>query len=375
MPEIRRNAAVDAFRGIAIALMIIVNNQGDWSHVYRPLRHAAWHGWSGADIVFPFFLFIMGTSIAISFSARRDRGEGNIPFGKIASRSAILFALGLALNLFPDFDIATLRIPGVLQRIGICYFFAALIHEHLGQRPRLAAFFLILGTYGAILKFSGPGPDTLSPEGNICLAVDRYLLHGHTYPHAPVAGFDPEGTVSTLGALASALAGTFAGDFLVSAARKERERARFTPEAALLAFGAAAIIAGLVMDLWMPINKNLWTPSYVLFMAGMASSLLAALHWIVEKRRISSWATPFLALGMNAITVYVLSSAAGKFLALLKLPIPGVGMATIKGIIFTALFASLMGPHAASLAWSLAFCLFWTGAMFLLYRKNIFFKI
>ncbi len=377
MPDTPRHSAVDAFRGVTIALMIIVNNQGDWSHVYRAFRHAAWHGWLGADIVFPFFLFILGVSISLSFTARSARGDSRWASArKIVSRSAVLVGLGLAINFLPDFSLASVRIPGVLQRIGVCYLFVALIFLRFGAGARWAISLALLAGYGLILHClapGAPGDAALSPAGNVCLAVDRFLLAGHTYAHAAVPGFDPEGIVSTLGALASALAGTLAGDLLVKTGSGESTRRRAT--GALFIAGGIAVAAGEVLSFWIPINKNLWTPSYAVFMAGMSSVFLAALNWIMEEKKLTAWATPFLALGMNAIVAYVLSSALGKFLALVKLVPRDGGYIALKTALYETLFASWLKPHAASLTYSLAYLLFWTAAIYVLYRKRIFIKI
>lgn len=379
MPSSSRNTAVDVFRGITIALMIIVNNQGDWSHVYRPFRHAAWHGWLGADIVFPFFVFIMGVSISYSFSARHDRGDGKGGMAlKILRRSAILIGLGLFINLFPKFEFATMRIPGVLQRVGICYFFASMIFLYCGKKTRWTTAVLLLAGYGVILKYlapGGPGDQALSPGGNICLAVDRFLLAGHTYEHASVPGFDPEGILSTLGALTSALAGTFAGDWMIKSGERSQARAAIPARGAMFMAGIAALVFGAALGYWIPINKNLWTPSYAVFMAGMALALLAALHWLIEEKRLTAWSKPFLVLGVNAIAAYVLSSAVGKFLALVKIASHGGGYTTVKTVLFNALFASWLTPPAASLAYATAYLALWIGLMFFLYRRHIMIKI
>jgi predicted acyltransferase len=376
----QRKLSIDVFRGITIALMILVNNQGDWQHVFRPLRHAAWHGWLGADIVFPFFLFIMGVSISYSFSSRISLGERKIALAlKILKRSAILIALGLAVNLIPLFDFTTMRIPGVLQRIGACYFFAAMVFLFFNKKAQWGTALVLLAGYGLLLKYvtpAGIGEVALSPRGNLCYLVDSYLLAGHTYEHAIVKGFDPEGILSTLPAVASTLLGAFAGDWLrtTGGARDHTQSARGRPGVLALT-GAAAIALGAVLHAWIPINKNLWTPGYAVLMTGFALELLAFLAWCVDIRGARAWSKPFLVLGINAIAAYVLSSAAGRVLALVTVTTGAGRQVSIKNLVYTATFAQWLDPYTASLAYAAAFLLIWVGVMYVMYRKKIIIKI
>jgi len=371
-----RLRSLDVFRGITIALMIIVNNQGDWSHVYPVLKHAAWHGWSGADFVFPFFLFAMGAAVPLSISSKLESGapKGSLAL-KILRRTALLLALGIILNLFPRFDFAAMRIPGVLQRIGLCYLLAGLAYLYLPRRGLWILATVILAGYGPLLLFvppPGSASPALDPGANWCLYLDRLLLAGHTYEHAPVPGFDPEGILSTFPAAVSAMTGLFAVNLL---------RACMPGGKKIIVLTAAALACtalGLVLNQWLPINKNLWTPSYVLSMAGPALALTALLHWIVDMRGKSSWALPFTVLGANALAAYILSSALGKFLALTPLPgteTPGMASPAIKIIIYRTLYASWLDPYQASLAYALGFLLLWVPVMAIMYRKRIFIRI
>ncbi len=365
--------SIDIFRGITIALMIIVNNQGDWSNVYRVFRHAAWHGWSGADVVFPFFLFIMGVSISYSFTSRmRLDGEKSFLTGKILRRTCILIALGLLLNFIPEFDITTVRIPGVLQRIGLCYCLGALSFLFLTGRGRWIAAIGILMLYGVMLKYITPGgigEGTLGPDGNLCHIVDRTLFAGHTYEHAPVRGFDPEGLLSTVPAVASTIGGIIAGDTMHGSGHVRGK---------CVLLGAAAVLCvgtGLLLDRWIPINKNLWTPAYAVFMTGAAAGLMALLLWLVDVKGAVKWGMPFRVLGLNAIAVYVLSSAAGRLMVHLKVLQDGGGEVTVKALLYKGLFAGWLDPLYASTAYSVAFLAFWTAVMYFLYRKHIIIKI
>ncbi len=370
--ENKRLMSLDLFRGITMAAMILVNNQGDWGAVYPAFRHAAWHGWLGADFVFPFFLFAVGASIHLSFSSlTREEIPRSALMMKVIKRSVILIALGLALNLFPFFDFTTVRIPGVLQRIGLCYFFTAIIYLFTGNRTRLLITIFLLILYGALLLWVTPegfGRGSLDPCCNLPGFVDGALFHGHTYEHAPAQGFDPEGFLSTIPAVASVMIGVFAAVMLqASMAAKTKW---WTPPCA----GILLTAAGLALDHIIPINKNLWTPAYVLFMGGLAVLLLFPLHYLCDVRRHRLPAVPFLVLGRNAITVYILSSLAGKAMISFHVPAQGTPM-TIKNYIFTHAFAPWFVPPAASLLYASAFLLFWWGIMYILYRKRIFISL
>jgi predicted acyltransferase len=370
--EEKRLQSLDLFRGIAIAGMIIVNNQGDWSHVYPAFRHAAWHGWYGADIVFPFFLFAVGASIFSSFM--RGAGEGasrRLIFFKVLRRTVILIALGLFLNLFPVFDISTVRIPGVLQRIGLSYFFAAVLVLFTGRKTQMAATLFLLVLYGSLLMCvtpSGIGRGSLEPCCNLPGYVDSLLLTGHTYELAPFPGFDPEGILSTIPSIASAMIGVFAASLLHAGIQGKRN-IWITPLA-----GAAAVLAGLGLNTFMPINKNLWTPSYCLFMGGLAMILFSLCYCLCDRKRCSRALAPFTVLGRNAIAAYLLSSITGKVLLSFRVTSGGTAV-PLKTIIFQYAFAPWFEPAAASFLYSLCFLLIWMGVMYLLYRKQIFITI
>ena len=364
--------SLDVFRGIAIAGMIIVNNQGDWSHVYPAFRHAAWHGWYGADIVFPLFLFAVGASIFFSFMrGSGDCASRNAIFFKVLRRTVILIALGLFLNLFPFFDFSTVRIPGVLQRIGLSYFFAAVLVLFTGPKTQKAVTLFLLVLYGALLMCvtpSGIGRGSLEPCCNLPGYVDSLLLPGHTYELAPVPGFDPEGILSTIPSIASALIGVFAAS-LVHAAIQGKRNIWIAPGA-----GAAAVLAGLALNAVLPINKNLWTPSYCLFMGGLAIILFSLCSYLCDRKRYRRAFLPFTILGRNAIAAYLLSSLAGKALLSINMT-RGETAVPLKTIIFQSVFAPWFEPAAASLLYAVSFLLIWLGVMYLLYRKGVFIKI
>ncbi|MCU0847437.1 MAG: hypothetical protein MUD12_06075 [Spirochaetes bacterium] len=345
--------------------MIIVNNQGDWSHVYTVLRHASWHGLLGADVIFPFFLFIMGVSIFHSLSGKKDRRSTIV--WKIILRSVVLFLLGIILNLFPDFNFGTLRIPGILQRISICYLAAGLIFLFSGIRTQAIICAALLLLYWIILAPPGAGTDSLDQNGNICQLADRALLAGHVYAKSTSTGLDPEGILSTIPSVSSTMIGAVFAGFM----KKKVDPARRLVFTSLIS--ASLIILGLCLGHFMPINKNLWTPTYALITGGAASAVLIILHAACDLKGHSSWGLPFTILGMNSITVFFLSSLSGKAMTTFRFPC-GVH-ANLKSFLTDALSGCVPDPYSASLLYSVLYLLFWTCAMYCLYKRNIFIKI
>ncbi len=374
-----RLQSLDAFRGATIAAMILVNNPGTWDAVYPQLRHAAWHGWTFTDWIFPFFLFIVGVAMVFAFARRMEHG---IPpkrlFRQIVSRSLKIFLLGLFLNGFPfgllghPFDLATIRIPGVLQRIAVCYFLASMIYLHAGLRAQLLILLGLLAGYWGILTLvpvPGFGPGVLDPVGNICWYVDSHLLAGHTWTGAPAPGFDPEGIVSTLGALATTLSGTLLGRWL----RSEHTREEITVW--MFVAGNLSLLLGVVLDTWMPINKNLWTPSYVVFMNGWALTVFATMYWLIDVKNYRRWATPFVVYGMNAIAVFVLSGLVGRLLVIVKVHRADGSALALKTYVFEHVYNAIASPFNASLLFALSFVLLMYLFVWGLWKKQWFFKV
>ena len=281
-----RLTSLDAFRGLTIAAMILVNNPGSWQNVYPPLRHASWHGWTPTDLVFPFFLFIVGVSISFSMSRRIQQGSvtSAITF-KILRRSILLFALGMFLRVFPFFSFQDLRIPGVLQRIAICYLCVALVFLHSGTKGRVGLTLILLVGYWAVMKYvpvPGYGPGVWEFEGNLCSYIDTRLLAGHLYKPT----FDPEGILSTFPAIATTLLGTLTGDWLRS------RMLHLTKMTGMMTAGGIFIASGLLLHPLFPINKQLWTSTYVLLTAGAALVILGLLYGITTaseaKKKVAS---------------------------------------------------------------------------------------
>lgn len=368
-PRPERLLSLDVFRGLTVAAMLLVNNPGTWSAVYDPLEHAAWHGWTPTDLIFPFFLFIVGVSMAFSLVVRRERGDAPAPlFGKAARRSVILIGLGLLLAAFPYYtlDLANLRLPGVLQRIGLAFLLASAIVLFASARAQAAvAGVLLLGYWGAmaLVPVPGYGAGDLSKEGNFAAYVDRTVL-GTNHLWASAKTWDPEGLMSTLPAVATVLLGVFVGRWMRSA-RPASERL-----VGLFLAGNAAVVAGLVWDAAFPINKNLWTSSYVLFTGGLAMHGLAVCYWMVDVRGWRRWAMPFAWFGMNAIFAFFLSGVMGRLLYLVK-----VDGRTIKDVIFAAAFDSWLPAHDASLLFALCFVALWTAIVWAMHRRGWYWKV
>jgi len=366
-----RLISLDVFRGLTIAGMVLVNNAGSWNAVYPPLLHAQWHGWTPTDLIFPFFVFIVGVAIPLAFEKRKALGgDQRDLYLKIFRRTAVIFGLGLMLNAFPytTDKLAHLRVPGVLQRIALCYFFAALIFlKARAQTQALIAAALPIGYWAMMKLIAAPtfARGDLSMEGSLASWVDRALLAGHIYK--PM--YDPEGLLSTIPAVATALLGVLAGQWLM------QKRESLDKVAGLFAAGALLVSTGYVWDWFFPINKALWTSSYVMFTGGLALQLLALLYWAIDLKGYKRWTPPFVVFGVNALALYVLSGLMAK--ALLVIPAPKLDGTTadLKTFLYERVFATWLSQINASLAFALSYLALWWILMFVLYRRKIFIKV
>lgn len=367
-----RLMSLDLFRGATIAGMILVNNGGDEPNSYWPLKHAQWNGWTPTDLVFPFFLFIVGVAMAFSFSSRLKRGESRQRLlGHVLWRGLVLFALGMFLNGFPnEYHLASWRVYGVLQRIAICYVITATLALWADWRGWIATAVGCLVGYWILMRFvpvPGFGVPTrdiplLDPDRNIVAWLDRQLLPGHLYEGTR----DPEGLLSTIPALATSLLGLLTGQWLRSG-RSAKSKAM-----GMALFGLTGVLAGKICNLWFPINKKLWTSSYVIFTAGLALLCLALCYWIADIEQWRGlWTKPLLVFGMNAIAAFAFSEATSSWLDQVQAT---AGM-NWQEFIYHRMFAPLASPANASLLYGLAYVLICWLAMWVLYRKGIFLKV
>ena len=364
--DTNRLVSLDVFRGITIAGMILVNNPGSWEHIYGPLQHAQWHGWTPTDLVFPFFLFIVGIAIPLAFGNRLERGGSTRDlYVKIVKRTLIIFAIGLFLNAFPDFGLAELRIPGVLQRIAVCYFFASIIFLNTKLRTQIAITIGLLLFYWLLVKLvPAPGfaAGDLTKEGSLPSYIDRVVFGKHVWAQAKV--YDPEGLLSTVPAIATTMIGVLAGQWL------RTEKSRIEKAAGMFVAGAVCVAIGWAWNSFFPINKALWTSSYVVFTGGLALQFLALCYWIIDIKGYRRWAKPFEVFGLNAIALYVVADLIAELLGMIK-----VGQGTLGSWLYNDVFSSWASPVNASLAFAITFVLVCLALMWILYSRKIFLKV
>ena len=363
-----RIVSLDAFRGFTIAAMMLVNNPGNWSYVLPPLRHAEWNGWTFTDLIFPFFLFIVGVAMVFSITRRLERGATRRSiYAKVVRRTVLLILLGLFLNAFPRFDLAHLRYPGVLQRIGVCYFFAALAMLHLGVRGQAAVAGGLLVVYWLLMKLvpvPGYGAGVLTPDGNLAAYVDRLVFGVHMWKPT----WDPEGLLSTLPAISTTLFGALTGHWL-RAKRDRRDIAGW-----MFVFGCFGLVVGSLMNYWLPINKNLWTSSYAVYMAGVALLFLGVFYWLIDVKGYTCWAKPFVVWGMNAIAVYVFIGIFARIMIFTNIHGPQ-GPISLKAYLWQNLFEPMAGPWLGSLLHALSYVALSYLFVWMLWRRRIFLRI
>ncbi len=359
-----RIVALDVFRGLTIAAMILVNNPGDWGHVYPPLEHAEWHGWTPTDLVFPFFLFIVGVAMPFSFARRRARGAST---GRlwlhVAARSGALFALGMILTGIPDYNFSHKLILDVLQRIGVVYLLSASVVLTTSPRTQWIISFGCLIIYWALMALvpvPGYGAGILAQEGNLWQYVDRVLTDGWHY-HG-------EGVLSLIPSVSTVLFGTFTGYWLMSDREKNEKLA------GMFVAGNLGLVAGLICSAWFPINKLLWSSSYVLFTGGFALNVFAVCYWCIDVKGYRRWLHPFLVYGTNPIAVFFLSSLVGRVMGLITVG-GETSRISLRGYLYQHLFAWSGSTENTSLAFAVVYVAFWWGMMTLLYRRKIFIKL
>jgi predicted acyltransferase len=387
-----RLVSLDVLRGLAVAGMILVTDPGTYNAVYRPLLHAQWNGPTPTDMIFPAFLFAVGVAITLSFASRKERGNDRLSLARhVVLRSLVIFFLGVALNGFPDYDLHTLRIPGVLQRIALCYLFGASLYLGIGTsasrtvangRGRriailagTAAFLLIF--YWALIKMvpvPGFGPGRLDSIANLGAYIDRSLLgtrHMWLWGLTPGYGvtFDPEGLLSTLPAIASLLIGIIAGEWLRADYSNKRKLVL------LVGTGFVLVLAGWLLSPLLPLNKKIWTSTFAMFSSGVSMLLCAALYFIVDIKRWRGWTPPALVFGTNAVFAFALSNIVTTLTD--RIPVSQLGGSdlTLHEWGYRAGFATWLRPVHASLAYALLIVLLNMTLVYPLYRNRIFLRV
>ena len=367
----KRLLSLDVFRGMTVALMILVNNPGDWGHIYPPLEHAEWNGCTPTDLVFPFFLFIVGVSISFAF---QDKVGDRKTVTKIFTRSLKLFGLGLFLSLFPRFDFSVVRIPGVLQRIAMVFLVCSLVFLTTKNRSQQIIFAVVLIGYWILMTFVPVpdfGPANLEPEFNLGAYFDRMIL-GTTHLYKAAKTWDPEGLLSTMPAIATGLSGVLTGTWLQ---RKDKEVAEKLTYMYL--FGCVSMALGWAWDeAGFPINKALWTSSYVLWTSGMALCFLASFYWLIDVKGYQRWTKPFVVYGVNAITVFFLTGLIPRILRMIKITNAKGEEVNSQTWMYKNLIVSVFSnPYHASLVGALTVITIWLGILWVMYEKKMIVKV
>ncbi len=364
----KRLIALDVLRGLTIALMIMVNNPGSWSYVYPPLRHAKWHGCTPTDLVFPFFLFIVGVSMWFSF---KKYGEGLTKSGllKVLKRFLVIFLLGLFLNAFPKFNFEHLRFFGVLQRIAIAYAIGAILCMQFNYKQLFAVLGIILVGYWALLYFGGSG-DVYSLTSNVVGKIDLFLFgENHIYKGFGIP-FDPEGLLSAIPSMATVILGYFTGRII------ESSNEVIVAIKKMIKYGVAIAIIGWFWGYLFPINKPLWTSSYVLYTGGLAMLFLAFLLWVIDVKKISNWSKPFIHFGTNPLFIFVFSGIYAKtIIYLVKFTNSEGEIVTGYNYLYSTIFVPIAGNMNGSLLFAVSHIIFYWFLTYILYRKKIFIKI
>ncbi len=375
----QRLVSLDAFRGFTIAAMMLDNNPGDWGHLHAPLAHAKWDGWTFTDTIFPFFVFISGVAMTLSLGQRAAQGHDKRQLLlHTLQRGATIIAIGLLLNFIPALDFSTLRIPGVLQRLGLCAMLAAPIVLYSSWRGQLSWCVGLLVVYTSI-QTTIAVPDALGvwhtaswlPGEDVGAWIDRTLMDGHLWRASKT--WDPEGLLSTLPALASQLAGVLVGHWIL-AARAPLEKTRI-----LCIAGLVLLVGGQLLGaVSMPINKSLWTPAYVLFMAGWACVVFAGMYGLLDaapqaqvRQRATAWAQPLRVFGMNALFLFALSGVIAKMLDFIQ-PVQGL---SLKAVLYAPLASADLAPQNASLLFAMGFTLCMYAVAWVMWRKGWFIKV
>jgi|SRR5690348_7997952 len=368
----QRLLSLDFFRGITVAGMILVNNPGDWEHVYAPLEHSKWNGCTPTDLVFPFFLFMVGVSITLSIGPKKDNKLSHRKLILTAlKRSIIIYIISAVIHFLFVFNFNNFRILGVLPRIAIVFFISVVIYLKTNFKQQLWIFSIILIVYYLLMNFvpvPGVGYSNLEPSTNLAAWLDRTILTTkHMWSGSKT--FDPEGILSTLPAISTCLFGIFVGTELRRKDKPEANKATW-----LFSFAILAIVAGLIWDKFFPINKALWTSSFVLYTGGIATAGLTLSYWLIDVQQRKKYIIPFVAYGANAITAYV---AADVVLAVLDWFHPTLHgqKVGLQQYLYETCFVPFFSPYNASVAGAITYVIILMIPMIILYKKKIFIKV
>ena len=382
MKSTNRLLSLDAFRGITIAAMILVNTPGSWGYVYAPLRHADWHGWTPTDLIFPFFLFIVGVAMTFSIQTLIGVDFKSEIYKKVVKRSLILFLLGVLLNFYPfgipftsdgwsNFSFSSIidtfldiRIMGVLQRIALCYLFTSIMIIHLTRRDQFYAAFGLLAVYAIAILLYGH----LTLEDNLARTIDLAIFSPANMYSVRGIPFDPEGLFSTIPAIVTTLSGVFVGNLL---------RGHLSPKekaTQLVLWGLAGILLGNGLNILIPINKQLWTPSYVFLTSGWACLILALFYWLMDIKKTNLWAKPFIVFGSNSLFLFFASGILVRTLFRIKIATEETTL-SLYSWLYNSFFVPWAGELNGSLFFAITWILLWLGVLWLFYVKKIFIKI
>lgn len=369
----KRYLALDVLRGMTIALMILVNTPGSWSTIYAPFRHASWHGFTPTDLVFPAFLFVVGN--AMSFSLKKFETIGEAVFlKKVFKRTALIFLIGLFLNAFPFVyrsgdelllkNLGNIRIMGVLQRIALCYFFASLIIHYLKLKKAVILSILILLGYWLIMWFFGDHPNPYSLEGNAALKFDAFIFRDENIHQGYGLAFDPEGLLSTLPAIVSVIAGYVAGVFV------QRSGNNLGTVWKLAVVGVILLGVGQLWDVYFPINKPIWTSSFVLYSTGWTVLVLSFLIFIIEIAGWKRWTYFFEAFGKNPLFIYVMSGFVISLMGIIH-----IDDQVLKLLIYDNLYLKWFDDYNASLIFAISYMLLMWLLGYWLHKRKIYIKV
>lgn len=377
----KRLLSLDVFRGGTIAAMILVNNPGTWSYMYAPLQHAEWHGWTVTDLIFPFFLFIVGVSIVLAFNKQRAAGISDRELSKkIFVRSVIIFGLGMLMHGFPYVtleggfgvheNLSNLRIMGVLQRIALCYLAASFIFMYLKPRAIVQIMAVILILYWIIMMYvpaPGYGAGMIDDkETNFAAWLDRLIFtRAHLWNYGV---YDPEGLLSTFPSLTTTLGGVLTGIILFS------DRSTYEKISMFFLWGFFLVTLGYVWDWFFPINKALWTSSYSLLVTGLAMMVFASAYWLIDVKNRQRFTHPFVVYGVNPLVVFYMSGIFSRALSIIEFTSDGQTV-SLKDFLFDNIFLAVASPINASLLYSIVWVAVWFAVLSYMYKKKIFVKV